>query len=84
MLLPEALLSEPSGLLLEAPEVLGVADSEGVAESSEGTEEAVLDEGSSDVCEDAEAKSEAADSEAADSAGDMPSLSSDFHMKAPT
>ena len=81
MLLPEGL---PSGLLLEAPEVLEEADSEGLADSSEGMEEDVVDEASSDVCEDVEAKSEAADSEAADSAGDIPSLSSGFHMKAPT
>lgn len=82
--LPEGLLAVPSGLLLEASDMLEVEEKwDAVSASADGTEEVVLAAALSDDGEPSE--SEVADSEAADSAEDMPSDSSEgCHMNAPT
>ena len=64
-------------------------ESDGAASlSAEGTADDVLTVDCSDVCGDADGKSEDSepddDSEPADAAADKPSSYLDFHMKAPT
>lgn len=79
--------------MASAPELLLVASDEEESDdaasfSAEGTADDVLAGDCSDVCGDADGKSEESepddDSESADAAADKPSSYLDFHMKAPT
>ena len=80
--------------MASAPELLLVASDEKESDdvvasfSAEGTADDVLAGDCSDVCGDADGKSEDSepddDSEPADAAADKPSSYLDFHMKAPT